>query len=142
MWDPALQEAGLVGARWTQVGAVGWGCGGERGLNPEDTLNTHCKGLRWGAEALGTTSLSHTIPSYWGSLCTDGKAWRGKCVEIAALGHVQPKTLPEPSPGPQRVALGLSVRHLPALFPTGPRDMILPGLGSGPLPEVSVGALH
>lgn len=27
VWDPALQVAGLVGARWTQVGAVEWGCG-------------------------------------------------------------------------------------------------------------------
>lgn len=26
VWDPVLQEAGLVGARWTQVGAVELGC--------------------------------------------------------------------------------------------------------------------
>lgn len=38
VWDPSLQEAGLVGAHWTQVGAVEWGCGGGRGFNPEDTM--------------------------------------------------------------------------------------------------------
>lgn len=33
VWDPALQVAGLVGARWTQVGAVEWGCGGRKSYN-------------------------------------------------------------------------------------------------------------
>lgn len=36
MWDPALQVAGLVGAHWTQVGAVGWGCGGRKGCDLEE----------------------------------------------------------------------------------------------------------
>lgn len=36
MWDLALQVAGLVGAHWTQVGAVGWGCGGRKGCDLEE----------------------------------------------------------------------------------------------------------
>lgn len=63
VWDPVLQEAGLVGARWTQVGAVEWGCGGGTGCNAEDTGH-HCKGLRWG-QRTGDHSLSHTTPNYW-----------------------------------------------------------------------------
>lgn len=41
VWDPVLREAGPVGARWTQVGAVEWGCGGGRGCKLEEWYCEH-----------------------------------------------------------------------------------------------------